>query len=449
MKLVYDRGTILLLDTPVPFNPPPYFKYDPRVKAYRALAKDYSRAVEDLPEAEDYVLKECECLRIDVEVPLRPYQLEALEAWINAGYRGVIALPTGAGKTRIALAAIAELQCPTLIAVPTLELVDQWIMRVKRLLKINATPFTGESKVISCVTVSTYSSAYLNAEVLGNKFRLLVFDEVHHLPSSAYRQIAELNAAPYRMGLTATPERADELHTLLPELVGPVVYRLTAADLKGRYVADFDVVRITVELSEEERARYDALVRKYKSYLSKAGISLRSIKDFEKLVMKSGLDPEAREALLAWMEARKVAFNARAKLMKLKEILAEHRGEKVIIFTENNELVREISKRFLIPEITYKTPRGERRTIMEMFRRGEVKAIVTSHVLEEGVDVPDASVAVVISGTGSKREFIQRLGRVLRPREGKRAVLYELVTKGTAETYVSYRRRGKKKRLKH
>jgi len=150
----------------------------------------------------------------------------------------------------------------------------------------------------------------LNAEFLGNKFMLLIFDEVHHLPSPGYRQIAELNAAPYRLGLTATPEREDNLHLDLGYLVGPVVYRRSPRELAGRYLADFDIVKVRVKLSDEEREKYFELVDKYKRYLSSRGIKIRSIRDFEKLIMRSGLDKEAREALLAWLEARRIAFNA-------------------------------------------------------------------------------------------------------------------------------------------
>jgi len=441
VKLVYDRGTLILLEVPEGFKPPPYFKYDPRSKCYRTLAVNYRRAVKDLPGVEDYVIKKLECRWTDVEISLRDYQRAALEAWLRAGGRGVIVLPTGAGKTRIALAAITRLKKAALIIAPTLELVDQWISRVNDLLGIDAAEYTGESKEIGCVTVSTYSSAYLNAEYLGNKFHLLIFDEVHHLPSEAYRQIAELSAAPYRLGLTATPEREDRLHELLPRLVGHIVYRLSVDDLKGSYLADYDTVRIYVELGEEEAKRYRSLVRRYREYLAKRGLSLRQLEDFEQLVMRSGYDPEAREALLAWMEARRLAFNAEAKLERLSELLARHRRDRIIIFTDSNELVRRISTLFLIPEITYKTPKEERKKIMAMFREGTINAIVTSHVLEEGVDVPEANVAVIISGTGSRREFVQRLGRVLRPKNGKKAVLYEIVTKGTGEVYVSKRRK--------
>lgn len=441
MELVYDRGTVLLVGAPPSFKPPPYFKHDPRVGAYRALAKDYWRALSDLPRVVDRVLSEPECTWSSVSLPLRPYQEEALDAWLASGMRGVIVLPTGAGKTMLALAAIAELRCPTLVVVPTLELVDQWSREVRRMLRVDAAEFTGESKEVGCVTVATYSSAYLNAEQLGNRFRLLVFDEAHHLPSEAYRQIAELSAAPWRMGLTATPERPDGLHQLLPELVGPIVYRASPSELSGRYLADFEVVRVHVEMPESERKAYEELVKKYERILSRLGVRVRTREDFERLVMLSSKSLEAREALLSLLEARKLAFNAGAKLEKLAEILEKHRGDKIIVFTDSNELVRRISLRFLIPEITHKTGKEERRAVLEMFRKGEVKAIVTSHVLEEGVDVPDASVAVVISGTGSPREFIQRLGRLLRPKEGKKAVLYELVTRGTREVYVSRRRR--------
>uniref|UniRef100_A0A7J3X6L5 DNA 3'-5' helicase n=1 Tax=Thermofilum pendens TaxID=2269 RepID=A0A7J3X6L5_THEPE len=441
MELVYDKGTLLLLGVPPGFKPPSYFRFDPRVGAYRALAKEYWAAARDLPGAADRVLNLPECSWREVSLPLRPYQEEALDAWLQAGRRGVVVLPTGAGKTMVALAAIAELRCPTLVVVPTLELVDQWVREVQRVLRVEASEFTGESKEVGCVTVATYSSAYLNAELLGNRFQLLVFDEVHHLPSESYRQIAELSAAPWRMGLTATPERPDGLHMLLPELVGPVVYRVAPGELKGRYLADFEVQRVYVEMPEAERKRYEELVARYERLLAALRMRMRTREDFERLVLLSSRDLRAREALLSLLEARRIAFNAEAKLEKLAEILERHRGEKILVFTDSNELVRRISHRFLVPEITHKTSKDERRAVLEMFRRGEVKVIATSHVLDEGVDVPDASVAVVISGTGSPREFIQRLGRLLRPKEGKRAVLYELVTRGTREVYVSRRRR--------
>ncbi len=152
------------------------------------------------------------------------------------------------------------------------------------------------------------------------------------------------------------------------------------------------------------------------------------------------MDKKAREALLAWNEARKIALNASEKLVLLERLLMKHRGDRILIFTEHNSLVKEISKRYLIPEITHKTDEREREIVMENFRKGVYNVIVTSKILEEGIDVPEANVAIILSGSGSKREFIQRLGRILRPKEDKLAVLYEIVTRGTTEVNLSYRR---------
>lgn len=443
MKLEWSAGTILLRGSPPP-SVAPYFRFDPRVKGYRALAIQYRWIVEALREAgvefEDDVLHPPQCKLQAREVQLRDYQEEALERWM-AGRRGVVVLPTGAGKTMVALAAIARLACPTLIVVPTLELMDQWEEGVRRHLGVAPGRYGGGEKEVGCVTVATYDSAYVNAEFLGDKFELLVFDEVHHLPSPGYRQVAELSAAPWRMGLTATPEREDGLHELLPYLVGPVVYRRGVGEMAGKWLAEFDVVRVYAEMSPEEREEYERLTRTYRSFLRKRGLRIRGPRDFERLAALSVKDPEAREALLAWYRARRIALHASSKMEVLEELLARHRGDKVLIFAEHGDVVRRISSRFLVPEITYRTPEEERRAVMSAFRKGLVRAIVTSKVLEEGVDVPDANVAVILSGTASRREFVQRLGRVLRPREGKRAVVYEVVTSGTKEVEISRKRR--------
>lgn len=445
LRLEWSAGTILLRGGSPPPRVAAYFKYDPRVSCYRSLAIQYRWVVEELERAgvkyEDGVIHAPSCrFRKLVNVVLRGYQREALVAW-QRDRRGVIVLPTGAGKTLIAVAAVAELQAATLVVVPTLELMDQWERAVKRFLGVVPGRYGGGSKEIKCVTIATYDSAYLNIEQLGNKFMLTVFDEVHHLPSPGYRQIAELSAAPWRMGLTATPEREDGLHVDLPYLVGPVVYRRYVKELAGRWLAEFDIVRVYANMSKDEREEYKRLTSQYKGFLKKRKLRVRGPGDFERLIAMSVRDVEAREALLAWHKARRIALHAAKKLDILRDILSRHRMDRVLIFAEHNDVVKEISSRFLIPAITYKTAEEERRAVMKMFREGRVRAIVTSKVLEEGVDVPDANVAVVLSGTGSRREFIQRLGRVLRPREGKRAILYEVVTAGTREVFVSRRRR--------
>jgi superfamily II DNA or RNA helicase len=159
-------------------------------------------------------------------------------------------------------------------------------------------------------------------------------------------------------------------------------------------------------------------------------------------VMRSGTDPRAREALLAKSAAREIMMNAERKVDRLATILDRHRDDRIIVFTAHTDLVYRLSERFLIPAITAETAAAERRDVLERFREGTYGRVVAANVLDEGVDVPDASVAVVFSGSGSEREFTQRLGRILRPTDdGERAVLYELVSAETAEERVAGRRR--------
>ena len=170
-------------------------------------------------------------------------------------------------------------------------------------------------------------------------------------------------------------------------------------------------------------------------------IQLINSRDFHRFIMKTGSDPEARKALLARNRAIDLALNAPSKVKVLRDLLSQNIDDKVIIFTHHNKLVYQISKEFLIPAITYQTSKEERTEILDKFRSGEYKKVVTSRVLDEGIDVPDATLGVILSGTGSTREFIQRLGRLLRKKEGKNARLIEIVTKETKEVKISQRRR--------
>ena len=439
--LKFEGGTIVIKgDVHVPFA-----KYDSRSRCYRALACKYREVVEYLQnsgfEYDDKVLNPIPTPYFECSFELRDYQERALEKWME-DRRGCIVLPTGSGKTYVAMAAISEISQATLIVVPTLELIDQWKEKLKAFGEEWVGEFTGRKKEIKPITITTYDSAYINAEKLGNKFMFLIFDEVHHLPSEAYMQIAELNAAPYRMGLTATYEREDGRHELLPELVGGKVFELKPSDLAGKHLSSYVIKRIYVPLTEDERAVYMEKFRIFRDYVEKKGIFLKSVEDFQRIVMATGYDERAYDALRALDEARKIAFNSKNKLIKLRELLEKHRGDKIIIFTRHNELVYKISKIFLIPAITYKTPREERKLFLNGFKAGKFRAIVSSQVLDEGVDVPDANVGIIMSGTGSAREYIQRLGRILRPSKGKdRALLYEIISKETGEVWTARRRR--------
>lgn len=168
---------------------------------------------------------------------------------------------------------------------------------------------------------------------------------------------------------------------------------------------------------------------------------MRSPQDLLKLIWRSNRDPEARKALLARNRAHSISFNSESKTEALRKILEENRDARIIIFTQHNDLVHRISREFLIPYITHKTLKEERTDILEAFKEGVYRAVVTSKVLDEGIDVPEASLGIIVSGTGSSREFTQRLGRLLRKKEGKKATLIEIVSQQTSESRVSQRRK--------
>ena len=440
-RLWFDKGTLLLRGS----VGTPYGKWDSRLGCYRIKACHYRDVLDFLGESniifEDAVCDLPAFEQLAGSVELRGYQDRALDNWLTAGRRGVLVLPTAAGKTFIALKAVELLKVQTLIIVPTLDLLDQWRKRVRECLNVEAGVVGGGECVVRMVTVSTYDSAYVQAAFLGNRFMLLVFDEVHHLASPGYMQIAEMYSAPYRMGLTATYERADMRHNLLPLLVGDPVYSVSVEELTaGKHLANYTYEKVAVELTEQEQQSYDEDMAIFKNYLSMKHFVFRTSNDFRRFIMTTGRDPKAREALLARNRAVKTAVNSEKKLDSLAEKLEAYKNEKILIFTLYNDLVYIISKRFLIPAVTYQTPREERREILSNFGNGKYQVIVTSQVLDEGVDVPDASIGIILGGTGSKREFIQRLGRLLRKKENKTARLIEIISKETVEVNISRRR---------
>ncbi|RQG98491.1 DEAD/DEAH box helicase [Natrarchaeobius oligotrophus] len=456
---------------------------DPRSDCVRVPAVRYStlrRSVDDADVAVDDRVRSYDPASIPElrsTYELRPYQRQALSAWLEEGApadadragegnrtddpasapRGVLELPTGSGKTIIALEAIARLNVPTLVVVPTIDLLEQWTREldaefgrdgsgVRRATGSSAgVPigrFGGGEQRLEPITVSTYDSAYLKADSVGDRFGLVVFDEVHHLGGEGYREIARLLAAPARLGLTATFERPDDAHEVIAELVGPVVYRVDADELAGEHLAPYDVKRLEVRLTPDEREAYERNQETFANYLARSNVRMQSGSDYQELVKRSGTDPEAREALLARQRAREVMLGSEAKLEALEGILDDHRGERTIVFTAHNDLAYDVGERFLIPTITHQTGAAERSELLERFREGTYTRIATSNVLDEGVDVPDASVAVVLSGSASEREFTQRLGRILRPKsDGSRALLYEVISSETGEERVSQRRR--------
>jgi len=397
---------------------PPGCLWDARTACFRAPASAYAAVRRAFGRGDDAVEDRARgygelALGARVHREPRPYQTEALAAWRANQGRGVVVLPTGAGKTWVACLAIEDKRRSTLVVAPTLDLVRQWYDVLRTTFGVPVGVIGGGEYDVRSLTVSTYDSAHIHMEHLGNRFGLVVFDECHHLPGPAYALAARACVAPFRLGLTATPERADGRHTDFDELVGPIVYRKDIVDLsaEGGYLAPYDTVRMSTP----------------------SGWS-----DF---VIRSARNEDGRRAMAAYRRQRDIAFAAPAKLDYVALLLDRHRDGRTLLFTQDNATAYEISRRFLVPIITHETRVRERSEILAGLADASYGAVVTSKVLNEGVDIPDAAVAIVVSGSASVREHVQRLGRVLRAREGKRALLYELVTASTTETFTSARRR--------
>lgn len=420
--------------------------FDQRKACYRAKACHYSTLILALRAArisyEDAARRYEEMTSgvVDERSP-RPFQREAVDAWTRNRGSGVVVLPTGAGKSHVAVMAIDAKRRSTLVVVPTLDLVRQWYDLLRKSFDVPVGVVGGGEHRVEALTVTTYDSAHLHMENFGNRFGLVIFDECHHLPSEAYALAASQCLAPFRLGLSATPERADGKESLLDSLIGPVVYRKDIVELSGSYLADYDVYTEVVELTPQEREEYDAERAIYVGFLRSAGIRMGSPSGWNDFILRASQSPAGQRAMVAYRRQKELAVAAPTKLVVLARLLNDHRKDRVLIFTQDNRTAYQISKQFLIPVITHQTKVTERSNILELFSKGDYNAVVTSKVLNEGVDVPDANVAVIISGSGSVKEHVQRLGRILRQKKGKRAVLYEVVTKETNEVGTSERRR--------
>ncbi len=422
--------------------------WDARSACLRAEARAYAEIVRALRRAkipyEDRARRYLELgVHALVQRTPRRYQTEALAAWEHHHSQGVVVLPTGAGKSQLALMAIDKKQRSALVVAPTLDLVRQWysLLRASFGAHAGVGVVGGGEHDVQPLTVTTYDSAHLHMEHLGARFGLAVFDECHHLPSESYALAARQCLAPFRLGLTATPERADGREQLLEELLGPVVYRREIGELSGQYLASYETERIGVELAPDEREEYERERAVYLAFLRAQGIRVGSPAAFREFIMRSARSEQGQRAMRAYRKQRELAFAAPAKLAYAAHLLHVHRQDRTIVFTEDNASAYRISANMLIPAITHQTKVSERAEILARLNDGVYNAVVTSKVLNEGVDVPAANVAIVVSGSGSVREHVQRLGRILRMQEGKSAILYELVTAQTGEAFTSERRR--------
>jgi len=352
-----------------------------------------------------------------------------------------VVLPTGAGKSYVAELCIADADRDVLVVAPTLDLVSQWYDGLVRAFGEPIGVLGGGLHEVHPITVSTYDSAWLHIERYGDRFGLIVFDEVHHLPGASYRFAAEGAIAPFRLGLTATLERPDGGHADVDHLVGPVVLRRGIAELSGEFLAEYRTEVIEVALSPAERSAYEEARSVFRGFVDETGLRLGGPDGWRRFLQASARSGAGRRAFRAWRESRRILEGTETKLHVVAELLRRHVENRVLIFTNDNATVFEVSRRLLVPAITHHTDVKERRAILAAFGDGTLPVIAASRVLNEGVDLPSADVAIVMSGTSTPREHVQRLGRVLRKRGDKQAILYELVVAGSVEEQTSARRR--------
>lgn len=444
MRLIFDHGTLVLVDAPdIDLGFVPGLVWDSRVALWRAPAYRYAEILAA------FELGRVPCAdQVSPQRPnpvswraidLRPYQHGASTAWELAGRAGIIVLPTGAGKTRVALANLARIATRALCLVPTRALLHQWRHEIARFYAGPVGCLGDGERQLEAVTVSTFESAVRQMPTLGNQFDTLVIDEVHHFGGGLKDEALEMSTAPYRLGLTATPPDERALNRL-DQLIGPVVYSLGVGDLAGSWLSDFDLVLLRLTLNASERSYYQQnyghFLRVHRSFRQ-----LHPGASWQEFVRAAATSGEGRAALLAWQRARRLLGYTEAKAQAVGKLLARHRESKVLVFTSNNDAAYAIAKQHLIMPITCEIKRRERTWALDAFRSGELKALVSARVLNEGIDVPDANVAIIVGGTFGEREHVQRVGRLLRPVPGKRAIVYELVTLRTTEAQHAFQRR--------
>jgi len=441
--LRFDKGTLLLESQPPP-GLASYFKWDQRAEAWRCDALHY-------PEVE-YALKET-CPDYSVPIPhgikvnwpcanlppLRVDQESALQAWMKTR-RGVLVMPTGTGKTEVALHIMHRLPVFTLVVSPVRDLMYQWHQRIQERLGYNAGIIGDNTFNKQPVSVTTYDSACIHMQNFGAEFELLIFDECHHLPGQVRSDAARMSVAPYRLGLTATPERSDGREAALDSLIGPIVFRYPLSEAKGRILADYEVKRLPVYLTPDEQAKYDRCSGVIRHFMSEQRKTHPNY-SFVELRKEYAKSPEARQVLQAFYTKESIEDRAHEKMRVLEDLFRLHQGQRILVFTKTNMMAREVSARFLIPSLLHHCRKRERKDILDGFRNNRYAAIVANQVLDEGVDLPEAKVAVVLGGLASVKQAKQRLGRILRKRGEETAVLYEVVCNDTKEVERSRQRR--------
>jgi DNA excision repair protein ERCC-3 len=367
-----------------------------------------------------FALRDAESAGADAAFSLRDYQTDAARAFWAEGHRsggsGVIVLPCGAGKTIVGLATMHLLQTRTLVLTTNTTAVKQWkreLLEKTSLREEDVGEYTGEVKQIRPVTIATYqiltwrrrrTDPFVHFEIFEQgDWGLIVYDEVHLLPAPVFRATAAIQAR-RRLGLTATLVREDGREGDVFSLIGPKRYDLPWRELERRgFLASARCVELRVSMPEARIAAHDA-----------AG---------------------ARAKL-------QIASDNERKLDVVASLLEQHRGDRVLVIGHYLAQLRRIARRFSMPLITGETPQSERETLFGAFRDGRLQQLAVSKVGNFAIDLPDANVAIQVSGTyGSRQEEAQRLGRVLRPKpNGGGAVFYSVVSADSVEQEHAARR---------
>lgn len=457
--LSFEQGLAVVRGDELP-TLPAFVRWDPRFAAHVAAGHNYP-ALREWAAAHGIDERSPDTTLLgavfaDGRIP-REAQREAIDRWSAAGHRGTVVLPTGAGKTFVALLAINQQARATCIIVPTRALVNQWFTQLADAFgaeRVGA--WYGDEKQLRPITVTTYHSAFALLERAGAQFDLLICDEVHRLADTAegdasgWHDALVISPASKRLGLTATyPDGRD---SALNRLVGPMVYRRLIGEMTDAELARFALERRYVDLTRAERARYDACTARFDAYAEASGWRKATAVPsdaWKRFVASTRRDPRARRAFRDFHERERIVRMAEAKFDETMRLLRLFPQEQAVVFCGGVDMAMEVSRRLAIPLITATTPASERHAILAGMRDGTVRAVATVQVLDEGWDVPNAKLGIVLgdSSRGGVRQHTQRLGRLLRRQGDQVASLFEVVAAGTWEFYSAQKRTAGVKRV--
>ena len=396
VRLTFDRGTLIVDRVPpdVDAGTLPDVRWDARVGGWRARACAHAAIVEELPrrglDVDDRVRA---AGRAGAGIggwpapPLRPYQDDALTAWELGGHRGVVVLPTGAGKTRVAIAAIAAMRAPALVLVPTRVLLHQWTTALREAGVARIGVLGDGERQIEPTTVATYESAWRMIEHIGGRFGMLVVDEVHHFAGGARTEILEACTASRRLGLTATPVTDDDQ---LARLIGPAVFVLGIRALQGSFLAELEVVTLGIELTRDEREQYQTLMEPFVELTRQLRRTIPNAR-FEEILRVASGSREGRAAVEGLRRARALCAYPERKRAALRRLLDRTRQQRTLVFTGDNASAYAVAREHLVMPMTCDIGRKEREAALARFRDGALCCLVSAQVLNEGLDVPDAT----------------------------------------------------------